>query len=225
MQFYQNPREVWRKTTMIHISVPQAAPVKHPSEHPFLFFFKIKPKRTQTNQQKLWYTAKFQANSVVSELQMVKCMFGLCPLTRACRSPSIWQTLLKIRGTSWLNSSSKEEAGLRNKLKAFLDQQLLHKTGLDQSMLISCRLWALNSATSHSSHKRLWCKVNSIDNYCSAWIPRPQLCNLEVTLLQRRPNGFKRILDTVLINPNFNPGNYFLYQKIKLNQCKTWMSS
>lgn len=129
--------------------------------------------------------------------------------------------LLKERETGWLNLRSKAEAGLRNKPVALLDQQLLHKTGLDQSMLISCRLWALNSATSHSSHKRLWCKVNSIDNYCSAWIPRPPLYNLEVALLQRRLKGFKRqFLDIVLINPNFKPDNYFLYQKTKLNQCK-----
>lgn len=184
--------EVWRKTTMVHISLPQVAPVRHPSEHPFLFLFETKPKRAQTNQQKLWYTAKFPANNVVLEFQMVKCTFGLCLLTRAGRSPSIRRALLKIKEKSWLNWSSREEAGLRNKPVALLDQQLLHKTCLDRSMLISCRLWALNSATSHSSHKRLWCKVNSIDNYCSAWIPRPLLCNLEVTVLQRRLNGFIR---------------------------------
>lgn len=107
---------------------------------------------------------------------------------------------------------------------ALLDQQLLHKTDLDQSRLISCRLWALNSATSHSSHKRLRCKVNSIDNYCSECISRPLLCNLEVTAAEEAQCMQKRISDIVLTNPNFKPDNDLFYQKIKLIQWKIWMS-
>lgn len=95
-------------------------------------------------------------------------------------------------------------------------------TDLAQSTLISCRLWALNSATSHSSHKQSRCKVNSIDNYCSAWISRPLLCDLEVTAAKEVQCVLKSILDIVLTNPNFKPGNSF-YQEIKFIQCKTWM--
>lgn len=117
--------------------------------------------------------------------------------------------LIKLK--QWGRSRYEKGRYEKDRPVELLDQQLLHKTDMDQSTLISCRLWALNSATSHSSHRWLRCKVNSIDNYCSAWISRPLLCNLEAAAAEEAQCVQKRFLDTGLTNPYFKPDNYLFY--------------
>lgn len=127
---------------------------------------------------------------MVSALQMVQCLLGL-QLQPPCKSRQTPLHLTAFAQAKWdkLTESKQQGRGRSEEQTRSTPRSaaLLHKTDLDQSTLISRRLWALNSATFHSSHKWLRCKVNSIDNYCSAWISRPLLHNLEVTAAEAAP--------------------------------------
>lgn len=132
-------------------TLSQAALAKHAVATPPTFL-----KIVIILKKQLCYAVTFQENSMISDLQMVQCLLGL-QLQPPCKSRQTPLHLTGIAQAKWdkLIEPKQQGRGRSEKQTRSTPRSaaLLHKTGLDQSTLISCRLLALNSATFHSSHK------------------------------------------------------------------------